>query len=159
MTLTNRTTTNLAGLNAKFRARVVAFLESAQPILSKYGVSVEVLSGLRSWPEQAKLYAQGRNAPGKIVTNARPGSSWHNYGLAVDLGLFSGRSYLDESNPALAEKIHRELGALWVSQGNEWAGNWKSFPETCHYQWTAGKTMNELRTAMESNGYDVQKLV
>lgn len=32
----------------------------------------------RSNDEQARLYAQGRTAPGRIVTYARPGESWHN---------------------------------------------------------------------------------
>jgi len=34
--------------------------------------------------EQAALYAIGRTAPGKIVTKARPGESYHNHGLAYD---------------------------------------------------------------------------
>lgn len=41
-------------------------------------------SGTRTMAEQAALYFQGRTAPGKIVTNARPGMSLHNYGIAVD---------------------------------------------------------------------------
>ena len=34
--------------------------------------------------EQAALFAIGRTAPGKIVTKARPGESYHNHGLAFD---------------------------------------------------------------------------
>ena len=34
--------------------------------------------------EQAALYKIGRSVKGKIVTNARPGESYHNYGLAFD---------------------------------------------------------------------------
>jgi hypothetical protein len=40
--------------------------------------------GLRTFQEQDALYAQGRTAPGMIVTNARGGFSWHNFGLAAD---------------------------------------------------------------------------
>ena len=159
MSYSKRTLENLSGLNKKFRVRVEAFLQAAQPILDKHGVTAEVISGLRSWQQQAALYAQGRTKPGRIVTNARPGSSWHNYGLAIDLGLFAGGRYLDESAPSRADKVYRELGALWTSQGGEWAGNWKSFCESPHFQWTAGKTLAQLRSAMEANGYDVQKLV
>lgn len=39
----------------------------------------------RSFNAQANLYAQGRTKPGRIVTYAPPGKSWHNWGLAVDL--------------------------------------------------------------------------
>lgn len=159
MNYSKRTLENLAGLNKKFRAKAEAFLTAAQPIADKHGITIEVISGLRSWQQQAALYAQGRTKPGRIVTKARPGSSWHNYGLAIDLGLFASGKYLDEASPARAERIYRELGALAVSQGLEWAGNWKSFPEGPHFQWTAGKSLAELRAAMESNGYDVQRLV
>ncbi len=40
--------------------------------------------GYRTFPEQAKLYFQGRTTPGAIVTNAGPGLSLHNYGCATD---------------------------------------------------------------------------
>ena len=49
------------------------------------GIEFRVTQGLRTWAEQAKLYAQGRTAPGKRVTDAEPGESWHNFGLAIDL--------------------------------------------------------------------------
>jgi peptidoglycan L-alanyl-D-glutamate endopeptidase CwlK len=42
-------------------------------------------AGYRSFTEQQQLFAQGRGAPGPIVTRARPGYSAHNWGLAVDL--------------------------------------------------------------------------
>ena len=38
----------------------------------------------RSIATQNALYAQGRNKPGKRVTNARGGQSAHNYGAAMD---------------------------------------------------------------------------
>jgi peptidoglycan L-alanyl-D-glutamate endopeptidase CwlK len=41
-------------------------------------------SGYRSKKEQNELYAQGRSKPGQVVTNAKAGQSYHNYGLAVD---------------------------------------------------------------------------
>lgn len=37
---------------------------------------------LRTFEEQEAIYAQGRTKPGKIVTNARGGQSYHNFGLA-----------------------------------------------------------------------------
>lgn len=40
---------------------------------------------LRSFAEQELEYAKGRTAPGAIVTFARGGQSYHNYGLAVDI--------------------------------------------------------------------------
>ena len=46
--------------------------------------------------EQAKVYAQGRTAPGKIVTHAKPGHSNHNFGVAFDVGIFVGGQYIDD---------------------------------------------------------------
>lgn len=41
-------------------------------------------SGLRSFHDQGILYAQGRTAPGSIITQAKAGQSPHNYGIAID---------------------------------------------------------------------------
>jgi peptidoglycan L-alanyl-D-glutamate endopeptidase CwlK len=49
------------------------------------GVGLRVTQGLRTWTEQAALYAQGRTAPGAIVTHAQPGYTAHNFGYAVDV--------------------------------------------------------------------------
>jgi len=51
------------------------------PWLLKNGVTVLLTCTFRDVEEQAKLYAQGRTAPGKIVTNAKPGKSKHNVAL------------------------------------------------------------------------------
>ena len=61
------------------------------------GITIKVISGLRTYEEQNDLDAQGRTKPGKIVTNARGGYSNHNFGIAFDIGVFEGGSYLDES--------------------------------------------------------------
>lgn len=53
--------------------------------LLEHGIEIRVVQGLRTYAEQAELYAKGRSTPGARVTNAPPGSSYHNYGLAVDV--------------------------------------------------------------------------
>ena len=159
MTRTKRTIENLGSLNKKALAKFEPFLAAAESAMAAKGVTIEVISGLRSWAAQAALYAQGRTKPGRIVTKARPGSSWHNYGLAIDLGLFKNGVYLDEKKPAEADKLYAEIGKLAAAHGIEWAGNWKTFQETPHFQVTFGKTLAELRIKMEPLGYDVQKLI
>jgi peptidoglycan L-alanyl-D-glutamate endopeptidase CwlK len=155
---TKRTIENLGSLNKKALAKLEPFVAAAELAMSAKGVTVEVISGLRSWASQAALYAQGRTKPGRIVTKARPGSSWHNYGLAIDLGLFKDGVYLDEKKPAEADKLYSEIGALAGKMGIEWAGNWKSFPETPHFQVTFGLSLAQARERMESNGQDIQRL-
>lgn len=99
----------------------------------KRGVDYFAISGYRPFPEQAKLYFQGRTTPGKIVTNARPGMSAHNYGLAVDwckdedvarAGLqpdWDLKDYIILQEEA--EKLDLESGM-----------SWKSFKEGPHIQ-------------------------
>lgn len=156
---TKRTIENLGSLNKKALAKLDPFLSEAELAMEKEGVAIEVISGLRSWSAQAKLYAQGRTQPGPIVTKARPGSSWHNYGLAIDLGLFKGGKYLDSSNPAYADKLYAIIGKIAAKHGIEWAGNWTSFQETPHFQITFGLTLRTARAKMEANGHDVQRLI
>ena len=156
---TKRTIENLGSLNKKAAAKFESFLVAVESAMAAKGVTVEVISGLRSWAAQAALYASGRTKPGRIVTKAKPGSSWHNYGLAIDLGLFKNGVYLDEKKPAEADKLYAEIGKIAAKLGIEWAGNWKSFQETPHFQVTFGMSLAQAREKMESNGKDIQKLV
>ena len=157
--ITKRTIENLGSLNKKALAKFEPFLVEAENSMAAEGVTLEVISGLRSWAAQAALFAQGRTKPGPIVTKARPGSSWHNYGLAIDLGLFKNGVYLDEKKPALADKLYAILGRIAAKHGIEWAGNWKTFQETPHFQVTFGKTLAELRDLLPLLNFDVNKLI
>lgn len=156
---TKRTIENLGSLNKKALAKLEPFVTAAEQAMEKHGVKVEVISGLRSWVAQAALFAQGRTKPGRIVTKARPGSSWHNYGLAIDLGLFSNGVYLDEVDPKRADRLYQEIGSIAAKHGIEWAGNWKSFTETPHFQVTFGLTLSAARQRLQEVNLDIQKLL
>lgn len=92
------------------------------------GITIKILSGLRTYKEQDNLYAQGRTLPGKKVTNAKGGQSNHNFGIAFDIGVFEGTEYLGKSAK------YKAVGALGVDLGLEWGGNWKSIVDEPHYQ-------------------------
>ena len=106
-------------------------LEQAYPAARELGYVVKVICGTRSWKEQEELYAKGRTAPGPRVTNAKAGSSWHNYGVAWDVGLFTASGgYVSDG------KVYERFGKLaGLPVGCEWGGNWKSFKDFPHYQW------------------------
>lgn len=55
------------------------------------GIKIKIISGLRTYEEQDKLYAQGRTAPGDIITKAKGGYSNHNFGIAFDDRRVRGR--------------------------------------------------------------------
>lgn len=106
-------------------------LVRAYPSARELGYVVKVICGTRSWKEQEELYAKGRTAPGPRVTNAKAGSSWHNYGVAWDVGLFTASGgYVTDG------KVYERFGKLaGLPVGCEWGGDWKSFKDFPHYQW------------------------
>lgn len=77
------TVLRIATLHPKIRKEV----EDTINELEANGVRVRIAQALRSMKEQERLYAQGRTRPGKIVTKAKAGLSYHNYGLAIDFCL------------------------------------------------------------------------
>lgn len=72
--------TRLNLVNPKLSAIVTRMAE----FMDQSGISFRITQGMRTWTEQDALYAQGRTVPGQIVTNAKGGESWHNFGCAVD---------------------------------------------------------------------------
>jgi hypothetical protein len=85
---------------------------------------IEVAQGLRTWAEQDALYAQGRTAPGPIVTHAPGGSSWHNFGLAVDLvpeDITPGQPDWNLGHPAWSVLVST-VESLGLVSGAEWHG-------------------------------------
>lgn len=126
------------------------------------GVPIRIVQGLRTFPEQDALYAIGRTLPGKIVTNAKGGDSWHNYGLAPDFCLLKAGNQIswnrEEDLDHDGQKDWHEVVDLFLSKGFEWGGNWTSFPDYPHLQKTLGLTIRkakELYAAkkVDSNGY------
>lgn len=115
-----------------------------QPIVTRLlanaraaGIDLLVTCTYRSNAEQAALYAIGRTKPGRIVTNAKPGSSYHNTtkdgkpaALAVDVvPLRGGKPVWSASDP-----VWKKVGEMGEKVGLEWAGRWARFREFPHFQ-------------------------
>lgn len=101
--------------------------------LALQGVDVEVSQGLRTWPQQEALYAQGRTAPGKIVTNAKPEQSWHTFGCALDVDIQNADGVLDWSGSSPAWQSTITAGeSLGLCAGAEF----RTFPDKPHFQLT-----------------------
>jgi len=92
------------------------------------GDHLEVVQGLRSWTQQQTLWLKGRDANGKIideskvVTNAPPGHSWHEFGMSVDTvprSLLPLMGWCPESLlwtvvTKIAESYGLTCGACWI---------------------------------------------
>ncbi len=107
--------------------------------LADKGLNFKVTSARRTFQEQARLYAKGRTAPGPRVTNARAGYSWHNFGTAYDLTLFSGK------NPVWDSKHYDTAGRIGEELGLEWGGRWTKLVDRPHFQRRLGLTLAEAR--------------
>lgn len=105
------------------------------------GIEVLITSTLRDMESQNQLYAQGRTLPGKKVTNARGGQSFHNFGVALDFAPTKGGK-IDWNDLAAFKKC----GVIAESLGFEWAYRWKSFPELAHIQYCGGLTLKDFQT-------------
>jgi len=92
------------------------------------GIRIKIISGFRTYAAQDALYAQGRTAPGEIITNAKGGYSNHNFGIAFDIGVFEGNAYLGESPK------YKAVGVIGMDLGLEWGGNWKTMVDQPHFQ-------------------------
>lgn len=115
------------------------------------GIAILITQGLRTWEEQDALYAKGRTlAPlGKqhIVTNAKGGQSFHNFGLAFDVVVLDsvGKADWDITHPSW--KRSAEIGK---SLSLEWGGDWKSFKDMPHFQYVGDLTTARCRELYSS---------
>ena len=128
---------SLDDLKPPARARAEAFLRAAQAA----GLDILIYCTYRSPEEQNDLYAQGRTAPGRIVTSARAGESFHNWGLAFDfVPLVAGKPAWNDAAK------YAQAGRLAESVGLEWAGRWQGkLRETAHCQYTGGLSLAQIR--------------
>ena len=109
---------------------------------------------LRTFKEQDELYAKGRtklfDSKGKrfgVVTNAKGGQSYHNYGLAVDIVLiidgkvasWDFRQDFDKDN----KSDWMEVVEIFKAYGWAWGGDWK-FIDRPHLEKTFGLSTREL---------------
>jgi peptidoglycan L-alanyl-D-glutamate endopeptidase CwlK len=106
---------------------------------------VRITSGLRTFEDQEKLYNQGRTTPGKIITNAKPGFSFHNYGLAFDFCLIidgktaSWNMTKDYSGSGTSDWM--EVVEYFKRKRYNWGGDFKSFKDYPHIQMDYGITI------------------
>lgn len=105
------------------------------------GIDIIITSTYRDFASQQALYNQGRTAPGKKVTNAKPGQSFHNYRVAFDFA-----PQVNGKIPWNDVALFTKCGEIAESVGLEWAGRWKKFKELAHCQYTNGLTLKDFQS-------------
>lgn len=140
-------------LHPAVREEVINLIDQAEKQLPA-GIAIRIVQGLRTIAEQNELYAQGRTKPGNIVTNAKGGSSYHNYGLAIDFAILvdkDGNGTYDELSWDIKKDNDKDGVADWLevvkvfeAAGWEWGGKWSSIKDMPHMQKTFGLKWQEL---------------
>ncbi|MED4205730.1 M15 family metallopeptidase [Neobacillus mesonae] len=116
---------------------------------AKKGIVIVITDGFRSAEEQNRLYEKGRTAGGDVVTYAKGGESYHNFGLAVDFALKtqSGNVIWDmqyDGNQN-GKADWAEVVQMAKTLGFEWGGDWAQFKDYPHLQMDFGLTIAELQ--------------
>lgn len=103
------------------------------------GIPFTVTFTYRSIETQNALYAQGRTNPGKRVTNARGGQSFHNYRLAYD---GTPNCLLKLPNWGDTKEHQKETNRIWALYGQlaeecglRWGGRFKSIVDRPHCEY------------------------
>lgn len=140
-----RSEKNIMSLLPAMQRKARMILKVGQQQEGKTGVHVVILSGTRTYAEQNRLFALRPK-----VTNAHGGQSNHNFGIAVDVGLFKDGRYMT-GNLKGDDVAYADFAQLVKSQVHdiEWGGDWASFKDTPHFQYATGKTLTEIRKSFE----------
>lgn len=113
------------------------------------GIVIMITDDFRSSEDQDRLYEKGRTAEGNIVTHAKGGESYHNFGLAVDFAIKTpteeviwDMQYDGNQN---GKGDWNEVVELAKALGFEWGGDWSQFKDYPHLQMNFGLTLAELQ--------------
>lgn len=120
-----------------FRDRLLDAMDECE----HHGYSVMLFEGWRSPNRQLDRYAQGRTKPGKIVTNAGPWQSYHQYALAGDITFKTNTGQPSWDGPW--DKIAQYFTSRGMSQ--------ISF-EDSHFELSAGLSVKEAKAIMQTSG-------
>lgn len=138
-------------LHPKIRNLVLTGLERTE----RAGIRIRVTQGVRTFTEQDGIYAQGRTRPGKIVTKAKGGQSFHNYGIAFDFCLLhkdGSISYsMTEDMDEDGVKDWMEVVKIFRDLGFKWGGD---FGDTPHFEKTEGLTWQKCLALHDAKKVD-----
>jgi peptidoglycan L-alanyl-D-glutamate endopeptidase CwlK len=137
---------DLNELSPAARKRAQAFFAvcAADPYLLANGITVISTRTYRDFEAQDAIYARGRTAPGKVVTKAKAGDSWHNWRCAFDVLPLRRGKPVWATTDADGEVWHK-MGEVGEACGLEWAGRWTTFRELAHFQYTGGLTLADFK--------------
>ena len=113
----------------------------------------KLFEGFRSFERQEELYAQGRTAPGEIVTQCHPGDSIHQYVLAGDMVKRIDGQWSWDNRDGLFDR----MGAIAEDCGLIWGGHFRHFIDRPHVE-MPGLRLQEIKEIYRQNHGDLKAL-
>jgi peptidoglycan L-alanyl-D-glutamate endopeptidase CwlK len=135
-------------LHPKFRPLVAKWFSK----IEDNGMNVYVTSGYRTFEEQIILHNQNSS-------NARPGYSYHNFGLAVDVNIMRNGVIILRKSDSCEKWKQSFVPKLANDSGIRWKCNFGSYHDPVHFDFVpTGMNTTILRERVlqgkvDSNGY------
>jgi len=160
------TVTRIEKMHPKVRQELLQDYNYINEQLLGKGIRLRFAYTTRTKQEQTDLYAQGRTKLGKKVTNAQWSSTFHfeSYALAFDIVLLydiNGDGIFETASWDLLKDYDRDGKADWKevsdyfkSKGWKWGGDFRSLPDSPHFEKTFGHTWQQLKAK-----YDVGEFI
>lgn len=127
-------------LSPWFKARVDVGLR----MIADLGIKMAVFEGYRTPQRSDYLYEQGRTREGKIITKAKAWQSPHNWGLAVDIIFFDGKTWDWKQAKDFTKPV-----AVMKSLGFTTGADWADYP---HFEIMGGFTQAEAKAIVDQSG-------
>lgn len=135
--------------------------EIQDEMYTQWKLQIRCSQGLRTFQDQYMLYGIGREKTSagwtvtqksKIVTYARPGESFHNYGLAIDISFVNGPDPFLSKYPN-GDKIWKDYGDRCQRHDLVWGGNFcTSLIDRPHCELTLGLTTSDCSILFQQGG-------
>lgn len=117
-------------------------------LCKKEGIELIICSTYRDYEEQDKIYAQGRTTPGKQVTKAKAGESYHNFRAAWDcVPLVNGKADWNQYDP-----IFQRMIDLGIQAGASAGAKWTGFKDHDHFEVTHGLNIKTAKANFDKTG-------
>lgn len=133
-----RSLDQLNTLHPKLRQSAIDAWTEAQTAMPT-NVQIIVSQGLRTFEESDALYAKGRTEPGPIVTNAKAGQSYHNYGLAFDFAMIT-----NGKDDYVVGPNWMKVVAIIKQHGFDWGGDFTNLKDYPHFENRFGYNWRDL---------------
>lgn len=132
--LTQDTADKIKLLHPAVRQRFYNFVREIQ---ERLGYNVKITSSYRTFADQIRLHNEN-------ASNAKPGYSFHNFGMAIDINLQKGNTVIKKAS---SKSDWQKSGVLEVAEKNglSWGGEFSNYYDPVHFDARKLFSMDELR--------------